>query len=108
MSDEILLWPGLASHYPRTSSHHHPLQYQDGLSPFSESTRYSVLIILSANEPRENQSSGFPTRSDTNRSVQSQRQARDLKFWLKVEEELYYLSSENKGTDADASQSLRS
>ena len=39
------------------------------------------------------------TRSDTNRAVQSQKQARGLKFWLEVEEELYYLSSENKGAD---------
>ena len=37
--------------------------------------------------------------SDTNRSVQSQKQARGLKFWLQVEEELYYLCSENKGAD---------
>ena len=41
----------------------------------------------------------FPNRSDTNRPIQSQRQARSLKFWSLVEEELYYLSSENKGAD---------
>ena len=41
----------------------------------------------------------FLTRSDTKRPVQSQKQARSLKFWSKVEEELYYPSSENKGTD---------
>ena len=41
----------------------------------------------------------FPNRSDTNQAVQSQKQARGLKFWLEVEEELYYPSSENKGTD---------
>ena len=41
----------------------------------------------------------FPNRSDTNQAVQSQKQARDLKFWLEVEEELYYPSSENKGAD---------
>ena len=29
---------------------------------------------------RENRSSGFPTRSDTNRPVQSQKMARSLKF----------------------------
>ena len=39
---------------------------------------------------RENQSSGFPT---------SQNRARSLKFQIKVEVELYYLCSENKGTD---------
>ena len=31
----------------------------------------------------ENQSSGFPTRSDTNRHLQSQKQARSLKFGFK-------------------------
>ena len=41
----------------------------------------------------------FPTRSDTNRAVQAQKQARSLKFWSQVEEELYYPSSENKGAD---------
>ena len=41
----------------------------------------------------------FPTRSDINQPVQSQKRARSLKFRIKVEEELYYLSSENKGAD---------
>ena len=40
-----------------------------------------------------------PTRSDTNRPVQAQKRARSLKFRIKVEEELYYTSSENKGAD---------
>ena len=40
-----------------------------------------------------------PTRYDTNRPVQSQKQARSLKLRVKVEEILYYLSSENKGAD---------
>ena len=31
--------------------------------------------------------------------VQSQNQARGLKFWLYVEEELYYPNNENKGAD---------
>ena len=31
-----------------------------------------------------------PTRSDTNRAVQSQKQARSLKFRIKEEERLYY------------------
>ena len=48
---------------------------------------------------RENWSSGFPTKSDTNRPIQSQKKARILKVWVEVEEELYYLSSENKGAD---------
>ena len=41
----------------------------------------------------------YPTRSDTNRAVQAQKQARSLKFRIKVEEELYYPCSENKGAD---------
>ena len=41
----------------------------------------------------------FPNRSDTNRPVQAQKRARSLKFWTKVEEELYYPSSKNKGAD---------
>ena len=39
----------------------------------------------------------FPVRSDTNRPVQAQKRARSLKFRIKVEEELYYPRSENKG-----------
>ena len=41
----------------------------------------------------------FPNRSDTNRPVQAQTRARSLKFWRRVEEELFYPSSENKGAD---------
>ena len=41
----------------------------------------------------------FPNRPDTNRPVQLQKQARNLKFWSYVEEELYYPSNENKGAD---------
>ena len=41
----------------------------------------------------------FPNRFDTNRPVQPQKQARSLKFWSSVEEELYYPSSENKEAD---------
>ena len=41
----------------------------------------------------------FPNRSDTNRTVQAQKRARSLKFRIQVEEDLYYSSSENKGTD---------
>ena len=40
-----------------------------------------------------------PTRFDTNRPVQSQKQARNLKFWILEEERLYYPCSENKGAD---------
>ena len=48
---------------------------------------------------RENRSSGFPTRSDINRPIQSQKRAGSLKFWISEEEELYYPCSENKGAD---------
>ena len=41
----------------------------------------------------------FPKRSDTNQAVQSQKQARSLKFWIYEEEEVYYPFSENKGAD---------
>ena len=40
----------------------------------------------------------FPNRSDTNQPVQSQTQARSLKFRIE-EKELYYPSSENKCAD---------
>ena len=39
------------------------------------------------------------TRSDTNQPVQSQKQARSLKFWIEEVEGLYYTCSENKGAD---------
>ena len=42
---------------------------------------------------------GVPTRPDTDQPVKSHKQARSLKFWIKVEERLYYLCSENKGAD---------
>ena len=41
---------------------------------------------------------GFPTRSDTNRTVQQQ-MARDLKFRIKEKGESYHLCSEIKGAD---------
>ena len=41
----------------------------------------------------------FPNRSDTNRPVQAQKQARSLKFRIKEEEQVYYPCSENKGAD---------
>ena len=41
----------------------------------------------------------FPNRSDTNQAVQSQKQARSLKFRIKEVEGLYYPCSENKGAD---------
>ena len=47
---------------------------------------------------QENRSLGFLTRSDTNRPVQSQKQAGSLKFRIQEEEKLYYPCSENNGT----------
>ena len=41
----------------------------------------------------------FTSRSDTNRAVQAQKQARSLKFQIKKEEEVHYPCSENKGAD---------
>ena len=43
--------------------------------------------------------SGFPTRSDTNRAVQSLNMARGLKFRIQKVEGLYYPCTENKGAD---------
>ena len=48
---------------------------------------------------RENWSSGFSTKSDTNRPIQAQKRARVLKFWILEEEGLYFPSSENKDAD---------
>ena len=47
----------------------------------------------------ENRSSGFPTRSDTNRAAQLLNMARGLKFRIYEVEGLYYPCSENKDTD---------
>ena len=40
-----------------------------------------------------------PTRSDTNRAVQSKKQARSLEFRIYEEVKVYYPCSENKGAD---------
>ena len=48
---------------------------------------------------REKKWSGFLTRSDTNQPIHPKKKARIINFWLYVEEELYYLCSENKGAD---------
>ena len=41
----------------------------------------------------------FPNRSDTNRPVQAQKQARSMKFRINEKEEVCYPCSENKGAD---------
>ena len=63
--------------------------------------REEMLITMNAiwAASRENLSSRFPTRSDTNRAVQPQRMVRGLNFWIYEEEGLYYQCSENKGAD---------
>ena len=48
---------------------------------------------------QENWYSGFPTRSDTIRPIQSQ-------FWIYEGEELHYSCSKNKGADELSSYSL--
>ena len=48
---------------------------------------------------RENLFSVFPFRPDTNPAVQLQKMARSLKCLILKEGELFYLCSENKGTD---------
>ena len=66
-------------------------------SPTQDFPRYYYVIY----EPRrqKNRSSGFPTRSDTNRAVLPLQRARGLKFSIKKAEGLYYPSGENKGAD---------
>ena len=59
----------------------------------------TVFSVYSAYLSFENQQFGFPTRSDTNQTVQSQNKARSLKLWIQVEEELCYPCDENKGAD---------
>ena len=50
--------------------------------------RLKCYIIIEPSHEKRKQHSGFPTRPDTNQPVQSQKQTRDLKFWIYVEEEL--------------------
>ena len=44
-------------------------------------------------------SSGYTTRSDTNKAVQPWELSTGLKFWILKVEALYYLCSENKDAD---------
>ena len=62
---------------------------------------FQLFFLVFQNEPlhEKKQQFGFPTRSDTNRPVQSQKQARSLKFWIEEEKALYCLCSDNKGAD---------
>ena len=79
-------------------------EIQDMASHFPYMTapgNHGKLCKLLPYEPRSQKTGlrGFPTRCDTNQSVQSRKQARSLKFWIKVEEELYYPRIENKDAD---------
>ena len=75
------------------------------ISPYGELTKknnkWKTQLIFSTNWALlwENRSSGFPTRSETNRAVQSLNMARGLKFRFQKEEVLYYPCSEKKGAD---------
>ena len=44
-------------------------------------------------------SSGSPTRLDINQTVQPQKMARGVKFWILEVEGLYYLCTKNKDAD---------
>ena len=58
------------------------------------SSQYNMSRVV-----RENLSSEFPTSSGTNRTVQPQKMAIGLKFRIYEVKGLFYLCSENKGTD---------
>ena len=49
------------------------------------------------NEPRREKTNILVSK--TNQAVQLQKMAKDLKFWIKKVEGLYYLCSKNKGAD---------
>ena len=58
------------------------------------------MLLLTAYEPRHEKTNVLvSTRSDANQAVQPLKMARGWKFWIKVEEKLYYPYSENKGAD---------
>ena len=59
----------------------------------------TVETIIKWAATSENRSSGFPTRSHTNRATQLLNMARGLEFPIHEVERLYYLCSENKGAD---------
>ena len=65
-------------------------------TPISGETDVSVYKPL--NE-KNNNLGIHPTMSDTNQAIQSQKQARSLKFQIYKEEEVFYQYSENKGAD---------
>ena len=62
---------------------------------FARSCKVSINLFSAS---RESLSSGYLTRFDTNRTVQTQKMARGLKFLILEVKGLYYLCSENNGT----------
>ena len=62
----------------------------------------SVVGICTWASPRENLSSGFSTRVDSNRSVQLKKLASVMKLQIQKLVILYYLGSDNKGADQTA------
>ena len=62
----------------------------------SQQKKKSQMYGITIYEPRceKKQSSGFPTRSDTNQAIQSQKMARGLKLCIYEVEGLYYPCSE--------------
>ena len=62
---------------------------------------YHTSWSLQWNEPSHEKTNNlcFRTGPTKNQHVQSQKQARSLKVWIKEEEELYYPCSENEGAD---------
>ena len=65
--------------------------------PVRELLKFVKLPIEPVHEKTNNL--GVTNRSHINQPVQSQNKARSLKFWMYVEEELYYPYSENKDAD---------
>ena len=77
----------------------YPKNLQEGKMPHTVK-RHSVIVKQIRAASRENRSSGFPTRFDTNRPMQLQKMIRCLKSRNKEEGSGHcYAHSENKGAD---------
>ena len=68
-------------------------------NPTSSGLYMDVLVMRFLSRLMRKPTMWFPNRSDTNQSVQAQKMARGLKFWIQEEEGFYFPSSENKGAD---------
>ena len=64
-----------------------------------EASYYAGMNIIHVSRVVRKPTFWIPTWSDTNQATQLQKMARGLKFRIKKIEGLYYLCSENKGTD---------